>query len=57
MSYRRRAVYTGYTHTSREILIDEMAAEFGEDPVEFRRKRLTSERVRAVLNKVAEAGN
>ncbi|MGQ0773666.1 MAG: molybdopterin cofactor-binding domain-containing protein [Pseudonocardiales bacterium] len=52
-----RAVYTGYTHTSREILIDEMAAELGEDPVAFRRARLKNERVRAVLDKVAEAGN
>ncbi|MGH3799444.1 MAG: molybdopterin cofactor-binding domain-containing protein [Pseudonocardiaceae bacterium] len=51
-----RAVYTGYTHTSREILIDEMAAELGEDPVEFRRKRLKNDRVRAVLDKVATAG-
>ncbi len=52
-----RAVYSGYTHTSREILIDEMAAELGEDPVEFRRARLKSDRVRAVLDKAAEAGN
>ncbi|MGH3929999.1 MAG: molybdopterin cofactor-binding domain-containing protein, partial [Pseudonocardiaceae bacterium] len=52
-----RAVYTGYTHTSREILIEEMAAELGEDPVEFRRKRLKNDRVRAVLDKAAEAGN
>lgn len=52
-----RAVYTGYTHASREILIDEMAAELGEDPVQFRRKRLKNERVRAVLDKAAEAGN
>ena len=51
-----RAVYTGYTHTSREILIDEMAAELGEDPVEFRRTRLKNDRVRAVLNKAATAG-
>jgi isoquinoline 1-oxidoreductase beta subunit len=52
-----RAVYTGYTHASREILIDEMAAELGEDPVEFRRKRLKNDRVRAVLDKTATAGN
>jgi len=52
-----RAVYTGYTHTSREILIDEMAAELGEDPVQFRRARLKNDRVRAVLDKAAEAGN
>ncbi|MGH3939983.1 MAG: molybdopterin cofactor-binding domain-containing protein [Pseudonocardiaceae bacterium] len=51
-----RAVYTGYTHTSREILIEEMAAELGEDPVQFRRKRLKNDRVRAVLDKAAEAG-
>ncbi|MGQ0717809.1 MAG: molybdopterin cofactor-binding domain-containing protein [Pseudonocardiales bacterium] len=51
-----RAVYTGYTHTAREILIDEMAAELGEDPVEFRRKRLKNDRVRAVLDKAATAG-
>ncbi|MGH3874065.1 MAG: molybdopterin cofactor-binding domain-containing protein [Pseudonocardiaceae bacterium] len=51
-----RAVYTGYTHTSREILIDEMAAELGEDPVQFRRARLKNDRVRAVLDKVATAG-
>jgi isoquinoline 1-oxidoreductase beta subunit len=52
-----RAVYTGYTHSSREILIDEMARELGEDPVEFRRKRLKNNRVRAVLAKVAKAGD
>jgi isoquinoline 1-oxidoreductase beta subunit len=52
-----RAVYTGYTHTSREILVDEMAEKLGEDPVEFRRKRLRNNRVRAVLAKVAKAGD
>ncbi|HKR48732.1 MAG TPA: molybdopterin cofactor-binding domain-containing protein [Pseudonocardiaceae bacterium] len=51
-----RAVYAGYTHVCREILIDEMAAELGEDPVEFRRTRLKNDRVRAVLDKVVEAG-
>jgi len=52
-----RGVYTGTTHTAREIMIDEVARELDEDPVQFRLDRLQEERTRDVLEKVAAEGN
>ena len=52
-----RGVYTPTTHTAREIMIDEVARELDEDPVQFRLDRLQEERTRNVLEKVAAEGN
>lgn len=42
---------------SEEMFVDEVAERLGVDPVEFRRSTLKSERARAVLDTVAEAGD
>ncbi|SFQ42280.1 isoquinoline 1-oxidoreductase, beta subunit [Amycolatopsis arida] len=52
-----RSVYSGTVRTAEEILVDEIAAKLGEDPVAFRGKALKTDRQRAVLDKVATEGN
>jgi isoquinoline 1-oxidoreductase beta subunit len=52
-----RSVYSGSVRVSEEIVMDELAKRFGKDPVQFRRDVIDGERGRAVLDKVAEAGN
>jgi isoquinoline 1-oxidoreductase beta subunit len=52
-----RSVYSANTRGAEEILVDEIAAKLGKDPVEFRRSVLKNDRQRAVLDKVAEAGD
>lgn len=51
-----RSVYTGTGRTVEEIVLDEIAARQGRDPVELRLAVLKSDRTRAVLEKVAEMG-
>lgn len=52
-----RSVDSGTMRTAEEILVDEIAGSLGVDPVAFRRTTLRSKAVRAVLDKVAEAGS
>jgi isoquinoline 1-oxidoreductase beta subunit len=43
--------------TAEEIVVDEVAAKLGKDPVAFRRTTLRSRAVKAVLDKVVSAGH
>ncbi|MET7458214.1 molybdopterin cofactor-binding domain-containing protein [Streptomyces sp. NPDC005574] len=52
-----RSVDSGTTRTAEEIVVDEIAASLGRDPVAFRRATLRSKAVRAVLDKAAGAGH
>ncbi|MFI7499790.1 molybdopterin cofactor-binding domain-containing protein [Streptomyces sp. NPDC049687] len=52
-----RSVDSGTMRTAEEILVDEVAASLGRDPVAFRRTTLRSKAVRAVLDKAAAAGH
>ncbi|MCW2882667.1 MAG: isoquinoline 1-oxidoreductase [Sphaerisporangium sp.] len=52
-----RSVYSANTRGAEEILVDELAKRLGKDPVAFRREFLKTGRQRAVLDKVATAGN
>ncbi|MCE7007241.1 molybdopterin-dependent oxidoreductase [Kibdelosporangium philippinense] len=52
-----RSVYSANTRGAEEIMVDEIAAKLGKDPVAFRRETLKTDRQRAVLDKVASAGN
>ncbi|HWM21096.1 MAG TPA: molybdopterin cofactor-binding domain-containing protein [Ilumatobacteraceae bacterium] len=52
-----RAIYSGFTATANEIMVDELARRLGKDPVLFRRQRLETARTRAVLDRVATAGS
>lgn len=51
-----RNVYSPDVTCARELIVDRLAAKMGKDPVRFRRAFLRDERSRAVLEKVAEAG-
>ncbi|UMP00175.1 xanthine dehydrogenase family protein molybdopterin-binding subunit [Amycolatopsis sp. EV170708-02-1] len=51
-----RSVYSASTRGAEEIMVDEIAAKLGKDPVEFRREFIKNDRQRAVLDKVAELG-
>ncbi|MFF8770423.1 molybdopterin cofactor-binding domain-containing protein [Kitasatospora sp. NPDC015120] len=51
-----RSVYSGTVRVADEIMTDELARRFGEDPVAFRRARLRDTAGRAVLDTVARAG-
>jgi isoquinoline 1-oxidoreductase beta subunit len=51
-----RSVFSGQVRTVDEVMVDELARALRRDPVTFRRARLRSARLRAVLDKVAEAG-
>lgn len=51
-----RGVYSGMTGVVHEIMVDAIASKLRRDPVSFRRSFLSSDRARAVLNKVASAG-
>ncbi|MFF7173962.1 xanthine dehydrogenase family protein molybdopterin-binding subunit [Streptomyces pseudovenezuelae] len=52
-----RSVYSANTRGAEEIVVDELAARLGKDPVEFRRSFLKTERQRAVLDRAAKAGD
>jgi isoquinoline 1-oxidoreductase beta subunit len=52
-----RSIYSGQTAAVNEIMVDEVARALRQDPVALRRQKLTSARVRAVLDRVATVGN
>lgn len=52
-----RNVYSPDATCARELVVDRLASRMGKDPYRFRRDFLRDERARAVLEKVAEAGN
>ncbi|MFE3030630.1 molybdopterin cofactor-binding domain-containing protein [Streptomyces canus] len=52
-----RSVDSGTMRTAEEIVVDEVARSLGKDPVAFRRTTLRSKAVKAVLDKVADAGD
>ena len=51
-----RSVFSGQVRTVDEVMVDELARVLRRDPVAFRRARLRSARLRAVLDQVAAAG-
>ncbi|WP_373559748.1 xanthine dehydrogenase family protein molybdopterin-binding subunit [Streptomyces sp. TLI_55] len=51
-----RSVDSGTVRTAEEIVVDEIARTLGKDPVAFRRTTLRGKAVKAVLDKVATAG-
>jgi isoquinoline 1-oxidoreductase beta subunit len=51
-----RSIYSGQVAVADEIMVDEIARRLGRDPVAFRLAKLSGERERAVVRKVAEAG-
>ncbi|MFM9696592.1 xanthine dehydrogenase family protein molybdopterin-binding subunit [Streptomyces europaeiscabiei] len=52
-----RSVYSANTRGAEEIVVDELAAKLGKDPVVFRREFLKTARQRAVLDKAATEGD
>ncbi|WP_370948338.1 molybdopterin cofactor-binding domain-containing protein [Amycolatopsis sp. cg5] len=51
-----RSVYSANTRGAEEIMVDEIAAKLGKDPVAFRKEFIKVDRQRKVLEKVAELG-
>ncbi|MDY7232896.1 xanthine dehydrogenase family protein molybdopterin-binding subunit [Hyalangium rubrum] len=51
-----RSVFTSQVGVANEIFVDQLARELHRDPVELRRSLLTSNRLKAVLNKVVLEG-
>ncbi|WP_343909511.1 molybdopterin cofactor-binding domain-containing protein [Nocardioides aquiterrae] len=51
-----RNIYSPDVRAAGELAVDQLAAAMGTDPYEFRRAQLRNDRVRAVLDKVAEVG-
>ena len=52
-----RSVHINPARTVEEIVVDEMAAKLGRDPLQFRMEFLRLERAKAVLQRVAGAAN
>ncbi|KAA1418188.1 xanthine dehydrogenase family protein molybdopterin-binding subunit [Mumia zhuanghuii] len=52
-----RNVYSPDMTCARELVVDRVASRMRKDPYQFRRGSLRSDRARAVLDKVAEAGS
>ncbi len=52
-----RSVFSYNTRGSEELVVDQMAAAMGKDPVEFRLAFMQNDRQRAVLEKVADVGD
>ncbi len=51
-----RNIYSPNVVTAEELIVDRIAAQFGQDPVAFRRAFLKESSVLAALNKAAEVG-
>lgn len=51
-----RSVFSSQVAVANELFVDQLARELGRDPVELRRSALTSNRLKAVLNKVVLEG-
>ncbi|QEV21635.1 molybdopterin cofactor-binding domain-containing protein [Streptomyces alboniger] len=51
-----RNIYSPNVACARELVVDQLAARMGRDPVEFRRAFLKDKRLRAVLDRAAEEG-
>ena len=51
-----RSVYSYDTRCSEEILVDQIARAMGQDPLAFRLAFLKDDRIRALLDKVAQVG-
>ncbi|MBO0821184.1 MAG: xanthine dehydrogenase family protein molybdopterin-binding subunit, partial [Nocardiopsaceae bacterium] len=51
-----RNIYSPNVVTAQELIVDQLAAKMGRDPVAFRRSFLKDSRVRAVLDKAASSG-
>ncbi|NMI02108.1 molybdopterin cofactor-binding domain-containing protein [Pseudonocardia acidicola] len=52
-----RNIYSPDVATARELMVDRIAAKMGKDPYEFRMEFLKNDRMRAVLEKVADEGD
>jgi isoquinoline 1-oxidoreductase beta subunit len=52
-----RNIYSPDVVCAQELVVDQLAVKMGKDPVRFRREFLKDQRLLAVLNKAAEAGN
>jgi isoquinoline 1-oxidoreductase beta subunit len=52
-----RNIYSPNVVCAQELVVDQLAAKMGQDPVRFRRNFLKDQRLLAVLNKAAEVGN
>ncbi|QSQ17603.1 xanthine dehydrogenase family protein molybdopterin-binding subunit [Myxococcus landrumensis] len=52
-----RSVFTSQVGVANEVFIDQVARELRVDPVELRRSRLSSSRLKAVLDKVVAEGH
>jgi isoquinoline 1-oxidoreductase beta subunit len=52
-----RNIYSPDVRAAGELVVDQLAARFGMDPYQFRRKHLRNDRVLAVLDKVAQVGS
>ena len=52
-----RNIYSPDVRAAGELVVDQLAARFGMDPYQFRRRHLRNERVLAVLDKVAQVGD
>lgn len=52
-----RNIYSPDVVTARELVVDQIVADMGKDPLEFRLAALKDERSRAVLQKVADEGD
>ncbi|KAA2257555.1 xanthine dehydrogenase family protein molybdopterin-binding subunit [Solihabitans fulvus] len=51
-----RNIYSPNVVCAQELVVDQLAARMGKDPVAFRREFLKDDRLRAVLDKAADAG-
>ena len=52
-----RNIYSPDVAAARELMVDQIAEKMGKDPMEFRREFLKNDRMRGVLDKVAEEGD
>jgi isoquinoline 1-oxidoreductase beta subunit len=52
-----RNIYSPNVVCAQELVVDQLAAKMGKDPVRFRREFLKDQRLLAVLNKAAKAGD